>query len=168
MVDHRPSNYGLQASRLNRGPTTAVLTGHFFLIPFLNLPHVWPHAVMKLSLRTAFLQEKSAPAFDAWFFYYTRSTSKTSPHQMALSAWKATAQQSIFNSAIQSSVKGMQKRKKERKRERKDIKRRGILIRAAEANIPPSFLYFKSDYFSPSAVIFLGVSTPRVYTEVSY
>lgn len=28
---------------------------------------------------------------------------------MALSAWKATAQQSISNSAIQSSVKGMQK-----------------------------------------------------------
>lgn len=67
---------------------------------------------MKLSLRTAFLQAKSALAFDAWFFYYTRSTSKTRLHQMALSAWKATAQQSISNSAIQSSVKGMQKKKK--------------------------------------------------------
>lgn len=29
---------------------------------------------------------------------------------MALSAWKATAQQSISDSAIQSSVKGMQKK----------------------------------------------------------
>lgn len=29
---------------------------------------------------------------------------------MALSAWKATAQQAISNSAIQSSVKGVQKR----------------------------------------------------------
>lgn len=77
---------------------------------------------MKLSLRTAFLQAKSALAFDAWFFYYTRSTSKTRLHKMALSAWKATAQQSISNSAIQSSVKGMQKKKKEG-RERKDMKK---------------------------------------------
>lgn len=39
---------------------------------------------------------------------------------MALSAWKASAQQSISNSAIQSSVKGMQKRGEERK----DIKKK--------------------------------------------
>lgn len=41
---------------------------------------------------------------------------------MALSAWKATAQQSISNSAIQSSVKGMQEKGGE---ERKDIKKKG-------------------------------------------
>lgn len=136
---------------IGRQPLQLWLGSFVFLIPFLNLPHVRPHAVMKLSLRTAFLQEKSALAFDAWFFYYTRSTSKTCLHQMALSAWKATVQQSISNSAIQSSVKGMQKRE-ERKKGHK--KRRGILVRAAEANvfpasIPPSFFYFKTNYFYP-------------------
>lgn len=39
MVDHRPSNYGLQAPQLNRGPTTAALTGHFFFNP---LPEFTP------------------------------------------------------------------------------------------------------------------------------
>lgn len=152
MVDHRPSSYGLQAPWLNRTPTAAALTGQFFfLIPFLNLPHVRPHAAMKLSLRTAFLQAKSALAFDAWFFYYTRSTSKTCLHQMALSAWKKTVQQSISNSAIQSSVKGMQKKRGKKER---TLKRRGILVRAAEANVspastPPSFFYFKTNYFYP-------------------
>lgn len=107
---------GLQGPLLNRGPTTELWLGSLKKkIPFLNLPHIRPHAVMKLSLRTAFLAAKSALAFNAWFFYYTRSTSKTRLHQMALSAWKATAQQSISNSAIQSSVKGMQKRRGRKK-----------------------------------------------------
>lgn len=59
---------------------------------------------------------------------------------MALSAWKATAQQSISNSAIQSSVKGMQEEggKKERTLKKKKKKRREIFVRAAKANIPPA------------------------------
>lgn len=157
MVDHRPSSYGLQAPWLNRGPTTAALTGQFFLIPFLNLPHVRPHAVMKLSLRTAFLQAKSALAFDAWFFYYTRSTSKTCLHQMALSAWKATAQQSISNSAIQSSVKGMRKGRKERK----DIKKernscKDCWSQCASCFHPSLFFLLQDKLLLPSSVIFLG------------
>lgn len=120
------------------------LGNFFFKIPFLNLPHVRPHAVMKLSLRTAFLQAKSALAFDAWFFYYTRSTSKTRLHQMALSAWKATAQQSISNSTIQSSVKGMQKKKKRRERKKGHKKGEEFSVRAAEANTPPASVPFSS------------------------
>lgn len=166
MADHRPSSYGLQAPWLNRGPTTAALTGQYFLNP---LPHVRPHAVMKLSLRTAFLQAKSALAFDAWYFYYTESTSKTSLHQMALSAWKANALQSISNSAIQSSVKGMQKRRERKKGQ----KRRGIFVKAVEASTPPastspSFLYFKSNYFFPLFYNILGGFSERLHVEVSY
>lgn len=117
------------------------------------MPHIRPHAVMKLSLRTAFLAAKSALAFNAWFFYYTRSTSKTRLHQMALSAWKATAQQSLSNSAIQSSVKVMQKRRG-RKKGHGRRKRREIVVSAAEANIPPackhpSFPLLKVKQFFP-------------------
>ena len=144
----------------------------FFLIPFLNLPLVRPHAVMKLSLRTAFLRAKSALAFDAWFFYYTRSTSNTCLHQMALSAWKATAQQSISNSAIQCSVKGNEKKAM---RERKDIKKREMNSRkgcrshtppAARPSLPrPSTLSQTTFFFFP--VIFLE-AFQRLYVEVSY
>lgn len=126
--------------------------GIFFLIPFLNLSHVRPHAVMKLSLRTAFLQAKSVLAFDAWFFYYTQSTSKTCLHQMALSAWKATAQQSISNSAIQSSVKVVQKEK-----EIKDMKKERNYCKGCWSQYPSCFHPPSSDklLFSLS-IIFLG------------
>lgn len=80
---------------------------------------------------------------------------------MALSAWKATAQQSISNSAIQSSVKGMQKKKRRGEKER-TWKSSEIFVWADEASTPPAaahpfFLSFKSNhYFFPSPVIFLG------------
>lgn len=95
---------------------------------------------------------------------------------MALSAWKATAQQSISNSAIQSSVKGMQKKKKGGEGGGKDIKkRRAIFVRAAKANIPPAstrplFPLLKVKlvwFFFPSSVIFLG-AFQKLYQEVSY
>lgn len=153
MVDHRPPSYGPQAPLLNRGPTTAALTGQFFLIPFLNLPHVRPHAVMKLSPRTAFLQAKSALAFDAWFFYYTRA------HQKHASIkWHYLHERQLLDNLSPTLPFNLQSRacKKER-RERKDIKRRGILVRAAEANIPSAFHPpFFSTYTFPSSVIFLG------------
>lgn len=131
VVDHRPSSLVCRARSSIGGPTTELWLGSLKKkIPFPNLPHIRPHAVMKLSLRTAFLAAKSALAFNAWFFYYTRSTSKPRLHQMALSAWKATAQQSISNSAIQSSVKGMQKKGGE---ERKDMEggKKDIFVNAS-------------------------------------
>lgn len=153
MVDHRPSNYGLQAPQLNRGPTTAALTGHFFLIPFLNLPHVWPHAVMKLSLRTAFLQAKSALAFDAWFFYYTREHIKNLPPSNGIICMKGNCP-TIYLPLCHSIFSQGHAQKKKRKE--RTQKRRGILVRAAEASTPPSFPCFKSNYFFPAFVIFLG------------
>lgn len=43
-----------------------------------------------------------------------------------------------------------------KKRKERTQKRRGILVRAAEASTPPSFPCFKSNYFFPASVIFLG------------
>lgn len=154
MVRRPHSSIGGQLLQLWQG-------NFFFQISFLNLPHVRPHAVMKLSLRTAFLQAKSGLAFDAWFFYYTQSTSKTCLHQMALSAWKASAQQSISNSAIQSSVKGMQKRGVERK----DIKKKEpYFCKGCWSQYPSCFqrlpflrLKVKLMFIFPSSVIFLGL-----------
>lgn len=137
VVDHRPSSLVCRARSSIGGQLLSSDWAVEKKIPFLNLPHIRPHAVMKLSLRTAFLAAKSALAFNAWFFYYTRTTSKPRLHQMALSAWKATAQQSISNSAIQSSVKGMQKRRRRKKGHRRK-KRREIVVSATEAYISPA------------------------------
>lgn len=109
MADHKTPNYGLLAPRLNRGPTAATLTEHFFykspswIYPTSGHMQWWSYQWGQL-----FSEQNQPQPFDAWFFYYTGSTSKTCLHQTALTARKQTAQQSISNSAIHFPVKGMQ------------------------------------------------------------
>lgn len=165
MVDHRPSNYGLQAPQLNRGPTTAALTGHFFLIPFLNLPHVWPHAVMKLSLRTAFLQAKSALAFDAWFFYYTREHIKNLPPSNGIICMKGNCPTIYLPLCHSIFSQGHAHKKKE---ERKDTKKERNSCKGCWSHYPSFFSLLHVKLLFSRFCNILGGFSERLYVEVSY
>lgn len=150
VVDHRPSSTGLQAPELNRGPTTAALTVHF-LNPFPEFSRRPTTCSDEVITEDSFSPSKISPGLRRSILLLYPGTSKTCLHQMALSAWKANAQQSISNSAIQSSVKGRRKREqrmKAHKKRRNSCKR---LLRK-----PPSLSVLRVKLLFSFSLIFSG------------
>lgn len=172
MADHRPSSYWSAGARSAIGGQLLQLwLGNFFffkspswIYPTSDHMRWWSYHWGQL------FSEQNQP----WPSMLDSSiigggTSKTRLHQMALSAWKATAQQSISDSAIQSSVKGMQRKGGGGERVKRK-ERHHFFVGTVEATVPavstrPLPFYSNAPpplkvkpllFFLPSSVIFLG------------
>lgn len=165
MVDHRPSNYGLQAPQLNRGPTTAALTGHFFFNP---LPEFTPRLTTcsdEVITEDSFSPSKISSSLRCLILLLYPGA-----HQkLASIKWHYLHERQLPNNLSPTLPFYLQSRACTQKRkERKDTKKERNSCKGCWSHYPSFFSLLHVKLLFSRFCNILGGFSERLYVEVSY